>query len=1205
MKSFYFVPVFLACAAIPAKAQNDAPSLQWTKSINGISNVSHTVIKSVKDNTGNTYVMAGDNFDMIIAKYDNSGAVIKTFKYNNYKNGSDEGHDLAVDHVGNVYMAGRSFVNYIWSPSIVKYNAAGVQLEEHIINSTFYTNSVIKTIQCDASGGVFFGGAKNDSLFIGYMKNTGEIAWEKTYRPATYGTGEVFDLDLDAAGFAYFTGQVKNAAGDYDAISFRVSNTGSIFWTRYLAGTAGGDDRGKRILVDISSNAFVLAETADLAAGNHSLTLAKYNASGGFQWMNPQTYAGQTDAQAVDMRLDLPGNAYIVGNVYTSSVSCFGYMFKINPTSDFDFNQVFDYPMSSVDEITSVELDNTANYYVAVSSSNGNYESRVIKNNTAGGITWTYVYNTSDDNERSATIHVDNSNNTYMSTHHGVGNTNVSLIRVDQTGNLDWDGVFDEYGNPGDGALKVFTNGNNSVYTLGNIRNSFSQNDVVVTKHDTYGNLLWQYVENSVYEDEAKDFVHDADFNISFLYNSGVTSHIRKLDSIGSPFSHVTLSRFYDRMMLVGSDFYLAGSSGISNNNEFTVSKIDVSLVSAPAYTYNPPTVAGAKTYLNSMEVDGTNRIYAYGELRQDETLPTYKKKLLIQKMNTAGGLVWKKTISNLDSTSTNPFTTMAKKVLVDGSNNVYLLGHSSNAGYIHSFSFLIKLDNSGNVVWRKEFNNLDNNHESAADMIMSAGATITTLTHGTQGLIVRKIDRATGNVIWESVFDEIPGDYNGYVLDQNALGDIYAVGTKFTLSDFRDYVLVKYDAAGNRQWYTTYTGSQNGNDYPRDMKVTANGRIYIAGDLVMQSGENTDFGLIKLCDFAQPQVVSPDVLTNICAGNNVMLACPNVGIDLTGGYFNWSPTGETNDTISVNNAGDYFCTITKLDGCTKSTNPVTVSLKAAPATPAICMVTVDSASTHNIVLWDKTSTTGATGFNIYREDVTSVYTLIGSVDYDDNSIYHDYDANPNVTTKRYKISAVDSCGNESELSQYHNTIYIVYSGLGQFLWNPLYTIESSANPVDNYVLMRDDNGTGVWNQVAITAGTQNTIIDADYATYPDAIYRVETLWSIGCDSVSRAGVSTSRSNIRVPALTILNVEEKNMAGQVQVYPNPAAGIVNIQAIHNIDHVVLYDAAGKHVMEKNGNGHTLQLDTDRLERGLYQVKINSNGSTMVKRLVKQ
>ena len=278
-------------------------------------------------------------------------------------------------------------------------------------------------------------------------------------------------------------------------------------------------------------------------------------------------------------------------------------------------------------------------------------------------------------------------------------------------------------------------------------------------------------------------------------------------------------------------------------------------------------------------------------------------------------------------------------------------------------------------------------------------------------------------------------------------------------------------------------------------------------------------------------------------------------------------------------------------------------------------MVTVDDSSKHNLILWDKTAATpDVIGFNVYREDLTNIYHQIGSVPYSALSQYVDMDgnANPNTTTKRYKLTTVDSCGNESQMSNYHNTIYIVSSGGGQFSWNQLYTIENSPNPVVQYILLRDDYNTNSWHAIDSTAGTQFNINDINFATFqPTANWRVVTQWAISCTPTARlaggnavqAAVVKSKSNItnnRVSGIGALN------SNNVQAYPNPAQNTLTVTVPNAINtSVKLIDLVGQEVYKGTITGDTQKIDISNLAAGTYLLQVKNDAGQYISRIVKE
>lgn len=163
----------------------------------------------------------------------------------------------------------------------------------------------------------------------------------------------------------------------------------------------------------------------------------------------------------------------------------------------------------------------------------------------------------------------------------------------------------------------------------------------------------------------------------------------------------------------------------------------------------------------------------------------------------------------------------------------------------------------------------------------------------------------------------------------------------------------------------------------------------------------------------------------------------PNSGaidIGIAGGSppysYLWDNNVTTQDLSNIPE-GEYHVSVTDNAGCMGMAME-TVS-QVMPTAPEICIVTVDTTNGKNLIVWDNSSAVNIASYNIYKESNQSgVYYQIGNVLSTSTSIFTDNTANPLIRSWRYKLTAVDSCGNESELSQMHKTIHLTTSkGIG------------------------------------------------------------------------------------------------------------------------------------------------------------------------------
>ncbi|MBK6833201.1 MAG: T9SS type A sorting domain-containing protein [Bacteroidetes bacterium] len=435
-----------------------------------------------------------------------------------------------------------------------------------------------------------------------------------------------------------------------------------------------------------------------------------------------------------------------------------------------------------------------------------------------------------------------------------------------------------------------------------------------------------------------------------------------------------------------------------------------------------------------------------------------------------------------------------------------------------------------------------------------------------------------------------------GILSPSNILGPL-----NFTASDDGGNASITFSAISDNTTLITNittTTTVTGGTITFTVSPTLSGTANITLTATDQSGASSNQTIVITVN--PKPIVSAGQDANICLNSNTSL-------NATGATsFVWLPSTALSCSNCANPTAAPLATtiytVTGTDGnnCV-NTDEVSVFVTQA-LTQEICAVTVDSISTHNVIFWEKPVTTAIDSFFVYREDATNVYTHIGTVAYDSLSEYHDNGVDPNVTTKRYKISVLDTCGNEGPKSNYHNTIYIIHVGAGQFTWNPIYTIENNPNPVANYVLMRDNISDGNWFQIASTAGTQNTIVDPAYSSFPTGRWRVEAQWGITCTS-TRGAINTTRSNIKSPSS--IGINELKSLGEISIKPNPATNQIEISFAERNATLLIHDELGRMIAELKTQSAVNTIDVTNYASGVYTIKLVSNKGMSVTKFVKQ
>ncbi|MCK5856233.1 MAG: PKD domain-containing protein [Bacteroidales bacterium] len=149
--------------------------------------------------------------------------------------------------------------------------------------------------------------------------------------------------------------------------------------------------------------------------------------------------------------------------------------------------------------------------------------------------------------------------------------------------------------------------------------------------------------------------------------------------------------------------------------------------------------------------------------------------------------------------------------------------------------------------------------------------------------------------------------------------------------------------------------------------------------------------------------------------------------------------------TDSVVTAGpftnDEYFIVTVSDGTISYKDTAFVQVVGLPS-DSICIVAVDSLSGHPIVVFEKQVSGPIDYYNIYRESVVAgIFDSIGFVPADSAGVFIDSNSNVLVQQYAYRISSVDSCGNESAYSDVHKTMHLQVSagagGAWNLLWSP------------------------------------------------------------------------------------------------------------------------------------------------------------------------
>jgi uncharacterized delta-60 repeat protein len=385
----------------------------------------------------------------------------------------------------------------------------------------------------------------------------------------------------------------------------------------------------------------------------------------------------------------------------------------------------------------------------------------------------------------------------------------------------------------------------------------------------------------------------------------------------------------------------------------------------------------------------------------------------------------------------------------------------------------------------------------------------------------------------------------------------------------------VPVSGATTNSFYPTQSGSYTVTIYQNNCPVTSAGISVTVNPLP-----------------SVPTIASSGTITP-CSGGSMTLTAPS-------GFssYLWN-TGSTSSSLVVSQSGNYSVTVTNSNGCSQTSNPFAVNASFMAA-PQVCIVGVDSLTNENRVVWEKTLTQGIDSFYVYKEsNVSNVYTKIGATDYNDLAVFLDVNSNPAVQAYRYKISALDTCGVETNVGDFHKTIHLtINQGIGG-AWNLIWSHYEGLT-FGSYNIYRGTDPSNISLLTTIQSNL-NSYSDLTPPTGP-LYYQIEVVNPVNCDPTKSINYGASRSNIVNNGLSGV----KEIANTIiLVYPNPTNSNITLQVSSELigKTYLIQDFSGRTILKGKITSTKELIDLQDVALGAYHLSIENSSS--VTKLIKQ
>jgi len=391
-------------------------------------------------------------------------------------------------------------------------------------------------------------------------------------------------------------------------------------------------------------------------------------------------------------------------------------------------------------------------------------------------------------------IAVDDSGNIHVTGYSDTINSyDIATIKYNSAGATQW---VARYSHGFGKALVADHEGN--VYVTGH-----SSGDCITLKYDRHGKRLWaaRYNGPANDDDNANAIAVDDSGNV---YMTGYSSNTH---SSYAGYDYITIK--YDS---AGKTQWTARYNGPSNNLDIAV----------------------------ALAVDALGNVYVTGH----SSTVWYYSDYVTVKYSSAGVQQWAARYDGLAHRNDHP-----KALALDANGNIYVTGWSVNANNNGDYA-TVKYNPTGIQQWVARYDGPLHNGEQANALTIdgSGHVYVTGYSFGLQGYedyATIKYNSA-GTQQWIARYNG-PANYkdhaNGIVVD--GFGNLYVTGHSFGLHGYADFVTVKYNNAGIRQWVDRYKGPKGHVDEAVALAVDKTGNLYVAGFSSDWVG-NTNYVTIK-----------------------------------------------------------------------------------------------------------------------------------------------------------------------------------------------------------------------------------------------------------------------------------------------------------------------------------------------------------------------
>ncbi|MFN0200993.1 MAG: T9SS type A sorting domain-containing protein [Bacteroidia bacterium] len=791
---------------------------------------------------------------------------LATYQFNGKGDFSDKYQAIVTDNAGNMLVAGYTISSKqnrnillqklstssnfaLWTKTV---NGSANGIDEAVAITTDAANNIyLAAFQSNENTG-------KDILTQKYSA-TGTLLWTQTYNHTDNLDDVPVGIYLDNNGKVVVCG-TSNSTTQKDVVLLQyTTNNGTMQWTkRWNNATANQDDEAVAAVVNAANEIVVIATSSNIV--DTDIVMAKYSETGLFLWS--QTIDKGNKDQAAAITLDAADNLYMTGSIYQGN-NWNVLITKYNSGGFLEWEQILNYVQDDI--AVSIGLDANDNTYVlsksdVVAGATVSYDALVSKWDVSGTQLWAETWNSPlNKSDLPAAMKIMPSGEAVVvgTSLTSTNNSDVFTAAFNTTGGILWESVYDGTSMRNDGGLALAVKGND-VFTVGYLGNADNQADAVLLKNTNSSALQYFFLYEG--KGDNNDGIRASTYldSTSQLFVTGYSATDEgNKDVWVAKMNNSTNAPVWAKTLLGKSvtgedegvaialdtqfDAYVAAKMKDANGkNNIAVIKLKNSNGDTLWVRY----FMGANN-LNrepvSMHIDAQNNIYVAGITQISDEHYDF----LLLKYNTSGVLQWSKTFNG----SGDADDRLSNMIVYN--NFIYLIGNSRNTTTnLHNIS-LIKYDNTGNVVWQKNYG-IATEDEKVKDLFVDAAENVYftgTKDNGTTlDILTVKYDNA-GIPKWVKLYDGGDEDEaRGVVADVNGKVTIAGTSRRTTSGSLNDDMMtLQYSSTGTQNWVEFFNGNQNEADIADDLTIDNAGNVYVFGHSNNGTAANPNFDFVIL----------------------------------------------------------------------------------------------------------------------------------------------------------------------------------------------------------------------------------------------------------------------------------------------------------------------------------------------------------------------